>query len=41
MWVAVFMVAYVVPFVIWGSVLAWREWKYNKEQEKEQLAISN
>ena len=31
MWVAVFMVACVVPLIIWGSVLDWRE----KQQEKE------
>ena len=33
MWVAVFMVAFVVPFIIWGCVLAWRE----KQSEKENL----
>jgi len=30
MWVAVFLVAFVVPFIIWGCILAWRE----KQNEK-------
>ena len=31
MWVAVFMVAFIVPFIVWGCILSWRE----KQDEKE------
>ena len=34
MWVAVFLVAFVAPFIIWGCVLAWRE----KQNEKENFS---
>jgi heme/copper-type cytochrome/quinol oxidase subunit 2 len=30
MWVAIFMVAFVVPFIIWGCILAWRERQADK-----------
>ena len=33
MWVAVFMVACVVPFIVWGCILSWRERQNEKDSK--------
>ncbi|GHV85196.1 hypothetical protein AGMMS50230_08040 [Spirochaetia bacterium] len=33
MWLIVFMVGVVVPFMVWGFYLTWRDHKIEKENE--------
>jgi len=34
MWVIIFMVAFVVPIIIIGSVAAWREKQFDKKDDQ-------
>ena len=34
MWVIIFMVSVVVPFIIWGCILSWRERQSDREHDK-------
>jgi hypothetical protein len=37
MWVIVFMIGFIVPIIIIGCVAAWREFRMDKENEKDAL----
>jgi hypothetical protein len=38
MWLIVFMVAIVLPLIIWGFVASWREKHFDKKNDKVVLA---
>ncbi|GBU27214.1 hypothetical protein R84B8_00740 [Treponema sp. R8-4-B8] len=38
MWLVIFMVAIVLPLIIWGFVASWREKQFDKKNDKVVLA---